>query len=356
MPEMFDLAIIGAGIVGAATAYQASTEHRDWRVVVLEKSMVGNGATRHSLALDLPFGRTPRQKWMAEESVSFFRELKAREPHFPVHQISFALVIQSQDIERLSVSFIDSRLHPADAQEQDQIEACYPGLFVPENYRILMGTNARYGIPQSAASNLIRSACAAGQVECWEGTEIAEARHQKQRYLLSAADGRTILARRVVVATGPWIVNGPWAELSRQQHIRTKKVAALQVDCCPRENTPVLYFVDEDAFLLPAREASRFWFSFTSTDWDCDPQSANLRVNANDRFLALSILNRYGLALAQHCNGARVFCDAYSPDRAPLVSAMSFAPDCVVAGAGSGSGFRLAPSIAATAIRLLARG
>jgi glycine/D-amino acid oxidase-like deaminating enzyme len=51
-----------------------------------------------------------------------------------------------------------------------------------------------------------------------------------------------------------------------------------------------------------------------------------------------------------------VFCDAYSPSREPLVRTLDHDARIVFAGAANGSGYRLAPAIAAEAADLLRIG
>jgi glycine/D-amino acid oxidase-like deaminating enzyme len=51
-----------------------------------------------------------------------------------------------------------------------------------------------------------------------------------------------------------------------------------------------------------------------------------------------------------------VFCDAYSPDREPVVRALDAGARLIFAGAASGSGYRLAPAIAAECTDLLTTG
>jgi glycine/D-amino acid oxidase-like deaminating enzyme len=349
----FDLAIVGGGIVGVATAYLARAQQRLWRTVILEKTVIGDGATRYSLALDLPFGRTPKHKLLAEQSINYYRDWKAADPDLPIYPIRFVLVVAAQDVDRVKTSFLDDTLHFADRQERFHLEADYPSLNIPPEYRILIGANARYGLPQAAACSLARKACAQGQVECWEGAEVIETCRDNGRFLIATADSRTVVAKRLVLAIGPWMTNGPATEFSRQQGVRIKKVAAIQVKHCPRPDTPVLYFVAEDAFLLPDHDLGCYWFSFTSTEWDCAPQSLRPTIAAADREQALLVLEKYGLEFERYWSETRVFCDAYAPDRTPLVAALPDTPSFVVAGACSGSGFRLAPAIAAQTLRLL---
>jgi glycine/D-amino acid oxidase-like deaminating enzyme len=127
----------------------------------------------------------------------------------------------------------------------------------------------------------------------------------------------------------------------------------MHIDCCPAPDAPVIYFAAEDAFLLPLHDDRKLLLSFTSQEWDCPAEISRLRIDADDRALALSILNRYSPALADHCSGGRVFCDAYTQDQAPFVARISTSHSQVVAGACSGSGVRLAPAIALEALELL---
>ncbi|HEX6873810.1 MAG TPA: FAD-binding oxidoreductase, partial [Micromonosporaceae bacterium] len=68
---------------------------------------------------------------------------------------------------------------------------------------------------------------------------------------------------------------------------------------------------------------------------------------------ANDILARYAPALAGRCVSGRVFCDAYTPNRQPLVSAVDDRARIVFAGGANGSGYRLGPAIAAETVDLL---
>jgi len=156
-----------------------------------------------------------------------------------------------------------------------------------------------------------------------------------------------------VIATGPWLTTGPGGAFSKAAGIRIKKVAAMHIEYCPSREAPVLYFAESDAFLLPLQEQRKLLLSFTAQEWDCLPDISRLNIDPDDRALALSILNRYSPAFVDACTGGRVFCDAYSQDRAPLVAQLSTSNSIVVAGACSGSGVRLAPAIASEALDLV---
>jgi glycine/D-amino acid oxidase-like deaminating enzyme len=348
----FDLAIVGAGIIGATTAYLAQVYKPEWRIVLLDRSFIGDGATHYSAALDLPFGRTTRQRAMAARSVSFYRDLKARYPELPIREIPFVLIAHAKDISNAAAAFIDADLHLASAKEWRQTRLKYPDLTLPQEYLAMMGSNARYSSSTQLASALVNKACSDRNVVCWEGAEVRDVEDIPSGHMLTLGDGRKITAKRVVIATGPWLTSGPGAGFSQASEIRIKKVAAMHIDWSPRPDAPVLYFAAEDAFLLPLTQQGKLLLSFTAQEWDCPAEISRLRINPEDRALAVSILNRYYPALVEDCSGGRVFCDAYSQDRTPFVARIPTSQSLVIAGACSGSGVRLAPAIALEALEL----
>ena len=348
----FDLAIVGAGIIGATTAYLAHARRPEWRIVLLDRSLAGDGATHYSAALDLPFGRNPRQQVMVKRSANFYRDLKAWYPELPLREIPFVLITHANDISGRAAAFVDAGLRLASAQEWQQIRLQYADLILPQDHLAMMGSNARHSSPVQLTSALIDKACSDGKVECWEGTEVQHVEDIPCSHKLILGDGRRITAKHVTIATGPWLTSGPGGAFSQTAGIRIKKVAALHVDWCPPPDAPVLYFAAEDAFLLPLPEQRKLLLSFTAQEWDCPVEISRLRINPEDRALALSILDRYCPSLAEHCSGGRVFCDAYSQDRAPFVARIPASHSLVIAGACSGSGVRLAPAIALEALEL----
>ena len=85
--ETFDLVVVGAGIVGALAAAQAARRHPDWRVLLVDRALVGGGATRYSAALCIPFGRDEEHRGMERESDRFYRELRAELPGLPIRDL-----------------------------------------------------------------------------------------------------------------------------------------------------------------------------------------------------------------------------------------------------------------------------
>lgn len=347
----FDLTVVGAGIIGSMAAYFASVQMPGWRIALLDRSLVGSGTTSYSVGLDFPYGRSAAQRDIASESSRLFRELRALIPDLPIHDLPFFGVVSKERADQVLAGFTPNNVHLASEMDRDYLLRSYGDLKLSENQVVLSACQSSYGFPQRIAQALAHKFREAQRTVCWEGVEIHSLEAVEGGFVLHTGDGRIINSQRVLVATGPWLLHGPGEALARSAGVRIKKVAALHIDRCPKLHDPILFFFDEDAFLLPVYAGRRWLFSFTSQEWDCAPEISRLRINAEDRALALSILQRYCPSLTEYCNGGRVFCDAYTPDRLPIVTQDPEVPNLVVAGACAGSGYRLAPGIAAAALK-----
>ncbi|HEX2090819.1 MAG TPA: FAD-dependent oxidoreductase [Longimicrobiaceae bacterium] len=345
-----DLAVVGGGIVGATAAYLTRTHRPEWRVVLLERSLVGAGATLHSVGLDIPYGSTPRRRELVRESAALFREIGASVPGLPFHPVPLFGIAGREQAEAVREGYPLDGVRPATAEEEARLRGTFEDLLLPQESVLLGGCRASYSFPAEVAARLAARFRERGG-ECREGTEVAAIEPAGDGYTLAASDGRTLRARRVLVATGPWVTRGPGAEAAREAGVRIKKVVALHLDRPARRGDPVLFFHDEDAFLLPVPERGEWLFSFTCREWDVEPDAGRLSIRPADREQALGVLERYLPSWVPCCTGGRVFCDAYAPDWNPVVREPH--PALVVAGACAGSGYRLAPGIAMEALRRL---
>ena len=351
--DQFDLAVIGVGIIGATTAYLAHQKRPNWRLLLVDRSFVASGATHYSAGLDIPYGRTPSHKQYSRMSTRIYRKLALAIPDLPIYQIPFFGIVGKKTIAEVRSRFTTRNVRIATRQEEDQLRRTYPDLAIAENQVLLTGCTAQYSFPAAVAAKLVGQLTDGGFAECWEGVEIKNVHNRAGEFILSTSDGRTVSAPRVVTATGPWLMNGPAGRFARNEGVRIKKIVALHASRRSLPNDPVLCFLDDDAFILPIYQRQEWLFSFASQEWDCRPETSRLRISSEDRDLALSILNRYCPSMVPLCHGGRVFCDAYSRDRVPLVAQVPGMPNFVTAGACSGSGYRLAPGIALEALKQL---
>jgi glycine/D-amino acid oxidase-like deaminating enzyme len=348
---MFDLTIVGAGVIGATAFYMARRQKPEWRILLLDRSLIGKGASAYSAGLDFPYGRTAWQKQLSLASEKMYAEFKERLPDLAIRCLQFVGIVKRQNLKQVLERFTCETVHTANEKERSLLFSVLPGLQVGEDQEILVGSHGAVGFVDQIISSLVKDACESSGGYCWEGVAITRVGAMANGGIdLDCVDGRSIQTRRVLVATGPWLLEGPESEKAKTAGVRIKKVAALHVLRQPNHDCPVIYFFDEDAFLLPVVEDKKWILSFTSREWDCAPIQAKLFIRPEERSEALSILERYYPSLLPDCSGGRVFCDAYSTDWAPLVR--STEKNVVIAGACSGAGFRIAPAIAQTALQL----
>lgn len=347
---MFDLTIIGAGIIGANAFYLARRQRPDWRILLLDRSLAGKGASAYSAGLDFPYGRTPWQKQLSEASVKMYADFKQSLPQLALRSLPFVGIVKKQNRDQVLERFTCKAVHSADKPERDLLFSIFPGLKVGDDQEILAGARGAIGFVDQIVSTLVSETTNPPSGNCWEGVTVSQVRARDSGHELDCSDGRRIQSCRVLVATGPWALNGPESYQAQAAGVRIKKVAALHVLREPAPNAPVVYFFDEDSFLLPVLEGKKWILSFTSREWDCSPDQGNLLIRPEERAEALSILARYCPSWVEDCCGGRVFCDAYSPDWAPFVR--STGKNIVIAGACSGAGFRIAPAVAQTALQL----
>ncbi|CAM4012754.1 FAD-dependent oxidoreductase [Nocardia ninae] len=337
------VAVVGAGIVGCLVAREVISRAPDTPVVVFDRDGIGTGASRRSAGLHFPRGATDRVRQMTAYSHDFYEDLAAKHPALPIHSLGMTVVATATAAQLNEVYLDRAALTPTEA--------------VPADIRLTQGARAWHGngchyadvpaVAQAVAREL------RPHVTFREGVRVTAVEDAGSEVLIRLSTGKTCTAGRVVLAPGPWLADPAWRDLVAPLHARVKKVAAIHIEQEPRRDDGVIVFQDEDAFLLPLRHSRHWLFSYTHQEWDVDPDTVSDGLDEKVLDAALPLLHRYSPALAERAAGGRVFCDAYSADREPQVRTLDPAGRVIFAGAANGSGYRLAPAIAAEAVGLL---
>ncbi|MFJ8011424.1 NAD(P)/FAD-dependent oxidoreductase [Streptomyces sp. NPDC096339] len=338
-----DIAVIGGGIIGALVAREITTRAPRSRVTVIDRDVVASGATRRSAGLHFPRGATPRVRDMAGRSQTFYEELLGGEPALPIHPL--ALHVLSSDAAAVERDYLGGAgLVPTRSVPGGLVTA-------PEGTSLWTGRGCQYadvGALTEALTLRLRP-----RVAFREGTAVTAVEPGPSAVTLRLSTGETLTAAKAVLAPGPWIADPAWRSLVEPLGARVKKIVALHVDKAPQAHDGAVVFEDHDAFLLPLHHRGHWLFSFTSPEWDVKPDEITAGLSAADLAQAHAVLAHYAPDLSAHATSGRVFCDAYSPAREPLVRALDDGARVVFAGAANGSGYRLAPAIAAEAADLL---
>lgn len=340
--DSVDVAVIGAGIVGCVTAREVLARHPDATVVVLDRDTVGSGATRRSAGLHFPRGATPEVRRMTRYSEDYYAVLLAAEPQLPIFPLGMTVVAAPDRAGEVEECYLpDAGLRRASGGAATSSDGSLEWTVDGAQYADV------YELTQHLAAAL------RPQVEVREGVRVTDLQVDDHGVDIRLGSGAALRARRVVLASGPWLADPAWRDLVAPLGVRVKKVVAMHVRRPPGPDARALVFHDEDAFLLPMHRRGYWLFSYTCTEWDVDPD--DLRGGISDRELAQAraCLARRAPEFVPHCAGGRMFCDAYGPAGEPVVAALDPAGRVVFAGACNGSGYRLAPAIAARTVDLL---
>ena len=347
MERDFDLAIIGGGIIGACAAWYARKHYPNWKIGILDRTNV-NGATHYSASLDLPYGHTPLRYLLARHSGILYEAMRKQLSHLPIRDLSFYGIVQEENAGRVLNQITDRKatLQPGIISS---LETEYPDLVIPTGSSIIAGGTAAQAVKNDVAHLLVEDFIKTSDSLVYNNTSVTNVSLHQNIYSLSGTAG-VIRSKRVIQATGPWINNILGDGLSALRPARVKKIVAFHIHSQPRLNDPVFYFFDDDAFLMPKPEVGYWLFSFKCDHWDVEPNIDTLSIDENDIQKAQGILEKYYPCFAPLCTEGRVFCDAYASNGDPIIEEAAGHPDYIIAGAGAGSGYRLAPAIAEKAL------
>jgi glycine/D-amino acid oxidase-like deaminating enzyme len=323
----------------------------DRTVALLDRSLFGRGATQHSGGHNHPFGYTPEQKILAAESVAYFDRLRQRFPQLPLRDCSLVGIVSKER----AASVVDGYLR-AGAQVDDAPPRELGSLgtvSLGAHQAMIVGAASAYGFPAAIADLLVRDLRSDDRIRCWEGVTVDGVACADGDIVLRTTCGRSVQARRALIAAGPWTLRLLSGEPALSA-VRVKKVVAMHIELAPTLADPIVYFFDDGAYLLPVVEKGHWIYSFTSDEFDCEPEISRIAITERDRAIALSLLGRHLPRLVERCTSGRVFCDTYTLDRLPIVVQPLALPGAAVIAGCSGFGFRLAPAIARRALDRLA--
>ena len=196
----FDVAIVGAGIVGAACAAEAARSGLS--AVVIDRSMVGGGATAAGMGHIVVMDDSPAQFELTHYSQTLWQELAPELPRDVEYETCGTIWVAADAEEMAEVHrkliFYEGRGVSAEVLDARTLREAEPnlrngmagGLLVPHDEVIY---------PPSAARFLLERAMADG-AELKLGQTVVELTENGARL----ADGRKVAAGVTINATGSW--------------------------------------------------------------------------------------------------------------------------------------------------------
>ncbi|MBR1217848.1 FAD-binding oxidoreductase [Bradyrhizobium sp. U87765 SZCCT0131] len=339
------IAIVGGGIVGCLLARELLAARADLRIVLLERDLVGLGASQRSAGVHFPFGRTERLRAMTRFSEQYYADLGRRNPHLPLFPVDFVAAAPGAAAVTAQEWFTTAAAGDVPPSRRVGLSAWPPDAalwMMPGCHHADVGALAR-----SLATDLRQ------HITLLEGVDVTAVNERGDGVALELSTGETLRAEKVVLAPGPWVNAAAWRHLTAPLGVRVKKIVALHLDRAVRPDAAAVFFPQDDAFIVPLKDRGHWLYSYTCTEWDLQPDDIHGGLTERNLADGRAILARYDETLASSLRSGRVFCDAYSPMREPLVTTVGELGHIVFAGAANGSGYRLAPAIAREVVQLL---
>lgn len=340
MPER-GIAVVGAGIIGCLVARELAARAPGTPVTVLDRDAIGAGTSRRSAGLHLPRGGSERTRRMSAYSHAYYADLKRDHPRLPIQPVGATVITGPGDGRDLIERYLPQAAPvPVSSGPAEVV--------LPAGARAWRIAGGHYCDVHRLSSELATQL--RPQVRFLEGVAVTGLTPGDGDVTVLCGTGARLTVGAVILAPGPWLAAPAWRHLVAPLGLRVKRVVALHIGHQPGPDEEAVLFDADDAFLLPLADQGRWLFSFSSPQWDVDPDGPVTGLTSADTGAALDCLRRYSPVLADACHGGRVFCDAYSPEREPVVRPLDPAGRIVFAGAACGSGYRLGPAIAAEAV------
>ena len=345
-----DLVVVGAGVIGAWAALLAARAGA--RVVVLDQSSAGGGATARAAALDFPYATTPWRRHLARLSASLIQDLlKTNSECWPHRSLPIFFVASRNRWPSVETNVISAGLRLANRGDLEQIRCAVPSLAISSDSVIGAGLTCRVVSSREATLRLLDLATQQYGAAVWQGCHVSKI-DRVGGCRVHIATGGTLSSRAVVWATGPWLERLP-ADVRTALKVRVKRVVSLHIAAPVSASPAVAFSVAGGEFIQP-EPGDRWLFSYTREVWDVTPRGTATAISMEDIDAGMPYLHKLAPSLVGGCRSGVAFCDAYGPDREPVAALWPGMPTTVAfAGAGSGSGVRLAPGIAWHALRLV---
>jgi glycine/D-amino acid oxidase-like deaminating enzyme len=345
-----DLAVVGGGVIGAFVAQEARRLRPDWRVLLLERSAIGAGATGWSAGVRFPLAATEGHRALVRGSAAGYARLRNTVADAFVRPVPMVYVVRRDGLAALRSRFVGVVPRPVTDGERKRILEILPDLDLAPDDELLTHDGHGFAVRARVLAEALLGAPADG-IEVQLGQQVDAVEPDGSGYRLWAARGDWA-ARRVVLACGPWT---PPATLPVVPGARRKRIAALYARLPVHPGDPLVYFVDDDVFVLPLGTGSAL-VSFYRDEWDTDPDSCDGRASGDDLCAGIAALGRRSTRAAAAVTGGRAFCDLYTDNRLPVVLHDPAVPGIGAVRGCSGSGVRLAPGLATEAVRAVLAG
>ncbi|WP_331236479.1 NAD(P)/FAD-dependent oxidoreductase [Natronorarus salvus] len=341
-----DVAIVGGGIVGLASAYELA--RHDCAVTVFEKGSLGMGSTaraaggirkQFSTRVNVELSLASIPTWDS------FEERFGVDIAFRRHGYLFlAREGATEETLRENVSMQNDLGVPSELLSPEEARGHCPGLRADRFRACSYCASDGIADPNLAVQGYAQAVREAG-VEVRTKTAVTELLTEDGRVTGLVADGEHVDADRVVLAAGAWS-----RKLARSVDLdlpiapRRRSIAVVDPESPVPETDPLTADLDTGAYFLPEREGIAFVGGQIGEDPDVDPDSYGEGI---EMLWAAEAVERAGDLATYFGPDSRIRRGwsglyAVTPDSYPVIE--ESLPGLITAAGFSGHGFMHAPA------------
>ncbi|HET7237113.1 MAG TPA: FAD-dependent oxidoreductase [Actinomycetota bacterium] len=202
--ETFDVAVIGAGVHGAAAAFHLAA--RGIHAVVLDPRGPAGGPTGRSSAICRAYYTNAFLAGVAAEAIAMFRDFAEHTGRGSGFRETGLLVLhpaEDEAVVRATVPRLNEQGIPTDLLEPAEVLAEWPAFDLEGIAIAALERDAGYADPVLTTQGLLDHAREQG-TEIWLGHGVTTIEREGTGWGLTIDDGTRVGAGRVLIAAGPW--------------------------------------------------------------------------------------------------------------------------------------------------------
>ena len=346
---MSDIVIIGAGVIGVATAHAlAASGITD--ITILDRDSVGSGGTGKSAGIVRCHYGVSSVAALALASLEFFENAEADlGQDIGFEQVGYLVGVGPENVEPFRASLANQRSLGIDTREigHDEVAAMWPTAYLDDFATFCFEPRGGYGDGYATAQALATSLRARG-VRIRQGARVAEIVVDGDRVTgVRMADGEVIPAGMVVVAAGAWSV--PLVSpLGITLPIQPIWVQEVLIDPAADLGAPPVFSDLVSKQYVHLRGAEMLFGNSSGEgamtpidDPDVYPRRA---TNETLELVAEKAMHRFPGIEAPRVAATTTGVIDTTPDNNPIVSATGYEGLFIAAGM-SGHGFKIAPAL-----------
>jgi hypothetical protein len=334
----YDLAIIGGGIIGSMVAGLATIKFPGISIALIDKKLIGSGTTFYSAGLSIALAKNAMSKEFIINRPEIIYQIKSH-VDLNLHPLSIIYVVSTESLEKFHTLYVGNNL--IEISQNDYPSIFWKNLKLKKNMHFFLSKEKAHYCNPSEISSQLSTFLRKNSQAVFESSEVTNIEYKDTYNHIEINNQYFIKAKKTVLAMGPWVNQYNFS--ARNTDSKNKKVAALHLKQIPENDDPAIIFFDDDAFLLPLYKNGLWLFSFSSNEWNCNPNN-KFEISASDLASAHDLLRSYSDNLVHLINGGRVFCDSYTVNKEILINPIN--PITFLIDGASGSGYHFSYGVA----------